>query len=426
MKNVLAVILGGGRGTRLFPLTQFRAKPAVPIGGKFRLIDIPISNCLHWDIKKIMVLTQFNTASLHRHISQTYKFDGFSEGFLQILAAQQTIEDSNWYQGTADAVRKNIHYIKHQKVDHVVVLSGDQLYRINLRDFMATHLDNDADLTIAVKPVRREQAGEFGILQINDRRRIVRFVEKPKEKHQLDELFTPASYLGLLAAAEQDLNFIASMGIYIFKKNVLIDLLEHNVKEDFGREVIPEAIHDHRVFAYVFSDYWEDIGTIKAFFEANLDFANPFPRFDFYNEQAPIYTRKRFLPGSKIENCDIHYSLISEGSIIEGSKLTNTVIGIRSVIRNNTYLERVVMMGADFYENLEEKAENEQLRHCPVGIGRNCIIRNAILDKNVRVGAGVRILNEKGLVNFTHDRYSIVDGITVVPKDMEIPAGFVI
>jgi glucose-1-phosphate adenylyltransferase len=425
MKNVLAIILGGGRGTRLYPLTKFRAKPAVPIGGKFRLIDIPISNCLHWDVKKIMVLTQFNTASLHRHISQSYKFDGFSEGFLQILAAQQTIEDSNWYQGTADAVRKNIHYIKNQKVDHVVVLSGDQLYRINLRDFMAAHLRDDADVTIAVKPVTREQAGDFGILQIDGQRHIVRFVEKPREKHQLDELFTPASYLDL-PAAEQDLNYIASMGIYVFKKDVLIDLLEHNVKEDFGREVIPEAIHDRRVVAYVFTGYWEDIGTIKAFFEANLDFANPIPRFDFYNEEAPIYTRKRFLPGSKIENCDVHYSLISEGSIIEGSKLTNTVIGIRSIIRTASYLERVVMMGADFYESPQERQENAGRGLPPLGIGRDCVIRNAILDKNVRIGDGSRILNEKGLVNFTADRYSIVDGITVVPKDMEIPAGSVI
>ncbi len=423
MKNVLAIILGGGRGTRLFPLTKFRAKPAVPIGGKFRLIDIPISNCLHWDIKKIMVLTQFNTASLHRHISQTYKFDGFSEGFLQILAAQQTIEDSNWYQGTADAVRKNIHYIKHQKVDQVVVLSGDQLYRINLRDFLNHHKEKKADITIAVKPVLREQAGEFGILQIDDQLRITRFVEKPKEKVQLDELFTPSTYLDI---GEKNLNYIASMGIYIFQKDVLIDLLEHNVKEDFGREVIPDSIAGRQVFAYVFTDYWEDIGTIKAFFEANLDFANPFPRFDFYNEEAPIYTRKRFLPGSKIENCDVHYSLISEGSIIEGSKLTNTVIGIRSLIRANSYLERVVMMGADYYESLEEKTENSRRRRANVGIGRNGIIRNAILDKNVRIGDQVRILNEKGLVNFAHDRYNIVDGIVVIPKDIEIPDGFVI
>ncbi len=423
MKDVLAVILGGGRGTRLFPLTQFRAKPAVPIGGKFRLIDIPISNCLHWNIKKIMVLTQFNTASLHRHISQSYRFDGFSDGFLQILAAQQTIEDSNWYQGTADAVRKNIHYIKHQKASTVVILSGDQLYRINLKDFLKCHRDNQADITIAVKPVARAQAGEFGILQTDEHRRIVRFVEKPKTEELLDELAVPATYLGL---QDPSLSHIASMGIYIFKKDVLIDLLEHNIKEDFGREVIPDAIDGSRVFAYVFNDYWEDIGTIKAFFEANLDFANPIPRFDFYNEETPIFTRKRFLPGSKIENCDVHYSLISDGSIIEGSKLANTVIGTRSVIRSNSYLERVVMMGADYYESPEEKAEDERRQRGQVGIGRDCVIRNAILDKNVRVGAGARLLNEKGLVNFSHDRYRIVDGITVVPKDMEIPAGFVI
>ncbi len=423
MKDVLAVILGGGRGTRLYPLTKFRSKPAVPIGGKFRLIDIPISNCLHWNIRKIMVLTQFNTASLHRHIAQSYRFDGFSDGFLQILAAQQTIEDSNWYQGTADAVRKNIHYIKNQKADIVVILSGDQLYRINLREFIDFHKEKKADITIAVKPVPREQAGEFGILQIDDRRRIIRFVEKPKTAVLLDELFTPDAYLGL---DEKGLNYIASMGIYIFNKDVLIDLLEHNVKEDFGREVIPDSLAGRQVFAYVFNDYWEDIGTIKAFFEANLDFANPMPHFDFYDEAAPIYTRKRFLPGSKIENCDIHYSLISEGSIIEGSKLTNTVIGIRSLIQGSTYLERVVMMGADYYENPEEKAENDRRRRGSIGIGRNCIIRNAILDKNVRIGDGVRILNEQGQLNVTHERYSIVDGVVVVPKDMEIPAGFVI
>jgi glucose-1-phosphate adenylyltransferase len=423
MKDVLAIILGGGRGTRLYPLTKFRAKPAVPIGGKFRLIDIPISNCLHWNIRKIMVLTQFNTASLHRHIAQSYRFDSFSDSFLQILAAQQTIDDSNWYQGTADAVRKNIHYIKHQKVSTVVILSGDQLYRINLQDFMNHHKEHNADITIAVKPVTREHASEFGILQIDGQKRIIRFVEKPKEKAQLDELFTPNDYLDI---KDKDLNYIASMGIYIFKKDVLIDLLEHNVKEDFGREVIPDSIADHQVFAYVFTDYWEDIGTVKAFFEANLDFANPIPHFDFYNEDTPIYTRKRFLPGSKIENCDVHYSLISDGSIIEGSKLANTIIGTRSIVRASTYLERVVMMGADYYESLEEKAEDTRRQRPQVGIGRNCVIRNAILDKNVRIGDGVRILNEKGLVNFAHDRYNIVDGIVVVPKDAEIPDGFVI
>jgi glucose-1-phosphate adenylyltransferase len=304
-----------------------------------------------------------------------------------------------------------------------VVLSGDQLYRINLRAFMDYHLEKNADITIAVKPVLRQQAGDFGILQVDDHLRIVKFVEKPKEKALLDELFTPSTYLG---TQDENLNYIASMGIYIFKKEVLIDLLEHNIKADFGREVIPDALADRQVFAFVFTDYWEDIGTVKAFFEANLDFANPIPHFDFYNENTPIYTRKRFLPGSKIEHCDVHYSLISDGSIIEGSKLTNTVIGTRSIVRANTYLERVVMMGADYYESLEEKTEDARCQRCPVGIGRNCIIRNAILDKNVRIGEGVRILNEKGLLNFDHDRYNIVDGIVVVPKDVEIPDGFVI
>lgn len=358
MNDVLAVVLGGGRGTRLFPLTKYRAKPAVPIGGKFRLIDIPISNCLHSDIKKIIVLTQFNTASLHRHISNTYRFDSFTEGFLNIMAAQQTMEDSDWYQGTADAVRKNLQYIKNQKVKYVIVLSGDQLYRINLADFVRFHKENKADITIAVKPVTREKAGGFGILKINDHRQITHFVEKPSNDKILDELFTPTEYLGL---EEKNLNYIASMGIYVFKKSALIDVLENNQKDDFGKQVITDAIATHKVFAYAFTGYWEDIGTIKAFFEANLDFANPVPLFNFYDETFPIYTRKRFLPGSKIENADIHYSLISDGAVIEGGKLSNTVIGNRAIIRANVYLERVVMMGADFYEMEDAKQESGSL-----------------------------------------------------------------
>jgi glucose-1-phosphate adenylyltransferase len=421
MNDVLAIVLGGGRGTRLYPLTKYRAKPAVPIGGKFRLIDIPISNCLHSHIKKIMVLTQFNTASLHRHISNAYRFDSFTEGFLHILAAQQTMEDSDWYQGTADAVRKNLTYIKNQNVKYVIVLSGDQLYRINLADFVHFHEERNADISIAVKPVTREKASEFGILKIDDHRKITHFVEKPTDEKVLDELFTPTEYLGL---EEKSLNYIASMGIYVFKKDVLIEVLENNQKEDFGKQVITDAIATHKVFAYVFNGYWEDIGTIKAFFEANLDFANPMPRFNFYDEEAPIYTRKRFLPGSKIENAEIHYSLISDGAIIQGSKLSNTVIGNRSIIRQNTYFERVVMMGADFYEMKEMKQENVKIGRCPVGVGFNSVIKNAILDKNVRIGNNVRIVNEKNLRSFRHEKYQIVDGITVVPKNTEIPDDF--
>jgi len=423
MIDVLAVILGGGRGTRLYPLTRYRSKPAVPIGGKFRLIDIPISNCLHWDIKKIMILTQFNTTSLHRHIYNTYRFDAFSGGFLQILAAQQTMEVSDWYQGTADAVRKNLSFIKNQKIKYVVILSGDQLYRIQLKDFLEFHQMNHADISIAVKPVNRENASQFGILQIDDQRRIFRFVEKPQDEAVLDELYTPTDYLGLV---EEKLNYIASMGIYIFNKDALIEILESSDKEDFGRQVIIDALDTHRVYGYVFTDYWEDIGTIEAFFEANLDFANPVPKFNFYDEEFPIYTRKRFLPGSKIENCDVHYSLISDGAIIEGSRLSNTLIGNRSVIRNQTYLERVVMMGADFYETPKEIKENLELGRPPVGVGHGCVIKNAILDKNVRIGSGVQITNKDAVRALSTSTVEIVDGIVVIPKDTVLPDGFVI
>jgi len=415
---VLAVIMGGGKGTRLFPLTKYRAKPAVPIGGKFRLIDIPISNCLHWDIRKIFVLTQFNTASLHRHIFNTYKFDTFSEGYLQILAAQQTLDDFNWYQGTADAVRKNLQYIKNQKVDTVVILSGDQLYRINLEDFLKFHQEKQADISIAVKPVRREQAHESGILKMNGDKRLTRFVEKPKDKDVLDELRTPADYLQV---GDKGLSHIASMGIYIFKRDVLIELLEHNTKEDFGRQVIPDSIAQQKVYGYVFNGYWADIGTIHSFFEANLDFANPVPHFDFYDEDYPIFTRKRFLPGSKIEHCEVHYSLIADGSIIEGSKLTNTVVGLRSIIRANSYLERVVMMGADNYETDKEQQQNKELGTPPIGVGRDCVIKNAILDKNVRIGNQVQIVNSQGLQSHDAANYHIRDGIVVVPKNSTIP-----
>lgn len=423
MKNVLAVILGGGRGSRLFPLTKYRAKPAVPIGGKFRLIDIPISNCLHWDIRKIYVLTQFNTASLHRHITATYMFDTFSESFLHILAAQQTMEDSDWYQGTADAVRKNLPYIMNQKVDYVVILSGDQLYRINLKEFLDFHRDSHAEITIAAKPVPRTQAKDFGILQVNDDRRIVRFVEKPSDPALLDQLHTPPE---VLTGNDPKLDMIASMGIYIFNKQALIDVLMGNTLEDFGRQIIPQAISAKNVFAYIFDDYWEDIGTIRSFFEANLDFARPMPKFNFYDEERPIYTRKRFLPGSKIENCEIHYSLISDGAIIEGSKLASTIIGNRSIVSANNYLERVIMMGDDIYESAEElRLDNEQHR-APCGVGRDCVIKNAILDKNVRIGNSVWIVNEKKLNFFDADNYHIRDGIVVVPKNAFIPDGTVI
>jgi len=411
MKDILAVILGGGQGTRLYPLTKIRAKPAVPIGGKFRLIDIPISNCLHWGIKKIFVLTQFNTESLHRHISNTYKFDGFSKGFLHILAAQQTIENKNWYQGTADAVRKNLNFIKNQDVDYVVILSGDQLYRINLNDFLKYHKGKKADITIASKQIPKALTQEFGLLKIDKNQQITDFIEKPGNEKLLDKFLLPSDD----EKNGKGLDFIASMGIYIFKKDVLVKLLETNGKEDFGREVIPDAIKNQKVFSYLFDGYWEDIGTIKSFFMANLDFANPVPNFNFYDENNPIYTRARFLPGSKVKNCEMNQVLVCDGSILEGSKISQSIVGIRSVIREGSELDRVVMMGADFYEMEESK------KKVKVGIGKNCFIKNAILDKNVHIGDNVIINYKSDKNNVSSEHFQVVDGIVVVQKNETIP-----
>ncbi|MGD2085563.1 MAG: glucose-1-phosphate adenylyltransferase [Candidatus Aminicenantes bacterium] len=416
MKNVLAVILGGGQGTRLFPLTKYRAKPAVPIGGKFRLIDIPMSNCIHWDIRKIYVLTQFHTVSLHRHIYNTYKFDRFSTGFIQILSAQQTLEGRDWYQGTADAVRKNINFIKNQKVDVVVILSGDQLFRLNLKEFVKFHQEKNAEISIASTPVARESTGSFGILKINEEQKIIDFEEKPQNREILDKLEIPAVLMNRPGREKLNHPFLASMGIYIFNKDILIDLLEKNQEEDFGKQIIPASIKNHRVYTYVFTGYWEDIGTIRAFFEANLDFANPVPKFNFYDEHDPIYTNARFLPGSKIKNCDINHALICEGSILEGSKISNAVIGIRAITKEGSTLDHVVMMGADYY------GDAPTIDTSKMGIGRNCFIRNAILDKNVRVGDNVIIDYKGSEKQIETELYHIIDGIVVVPKNSFIPA----
>lgn len=416
MKNVLAVILGGGQGTRLFPLTKYRAKPAVPIGGKFRLIDIPMSNCIHWDIRKIYVLTQFHTVSLHKHIFNTYKFDRFSTGFAQILSAQQTIDGRDWYQGTADAVRKNINFIKNQKVDVVVILSGDQLFRLNLKEFVKFHQEKNAEISIASTPVARESTDSYGILKINKEQKITDFEEKPQNREILDKLEIPAELMNMGGKEKLNHPFLASMGIYIFNKGVLIDLLEKNQEEDFGKQIIPASIKKNRVYTYVFTGYWEDIGTIRAFFEANLDFANPVPKFNFYDEYHPIYTNARFLPGSKIKNCEINRALICEGSILEGSKISNAVIGIRAITKEGSTLDHVVIMGADYY------GDAPTIDTSKMGIGKNCFIRNAILDKNVRVGDNVIIDYKGSEKQIETELYHIIDGIVVVPKNSYIPA----
>ncbi len=415
MKNVVALILGGGRGTRLYPLTQYRAKPAVPIGGKFRLIDIPISNCIHWDIKKIFVLTQFNSLSLHRHIASTYRFDSYSRGFVQILAAQQTMGNANWYQGTADAVRQNIDYFRNAEADHVVILSGDQLFRIDLEALIEEHCARGADITISSIAVEMEKTGALGILQCAADGRVGGFIEKPKEARLLEGYRIPDSFLGARGSSRP---FLASMGLYVFNKDVLIDILERDDSQDFGGQVIPSSIPTHKVYAHRFDGYWEDIGTVESFFEANLDFASPNPRFKFYDEQHPIYTHARFLPGSRISDCHIENSILSDGSRVEGCSIRGSVVGLRARIGSGSQLERVVMMGADFYDR--EPIPKDVI---PMGIGRNCRIRNAILDKDVRIGDNVTI-DYQGGPKPAHDApYAVVDGIVVIRKRVTIPSG---
>jgi len=411
--GILAVILGGGKGSRLYPLTKYRAKPAVPIGGKFRIIDIAISNCLNSDIKEIFVLTQFNTHSLHRHIYDTYRFGRLSRGFVEILAAQQTSENMNWYQGTADAVRQNLSFITDINAKYTLVLSGDHLYRMDYREFLKTHIDKKADITISVKPVSREEAPCFGILQTNKKGRIIRFVEKPGGE-ALESIKSP----GL----PDEKPFLASMGIYMFSTKFLFKVLEENPSDDFGKHIIPSAIESHRVYVHRFEGYWKDIGMMRSFFEANLELASINPPFTFYDEDAPVYTRPRFLPGSRMEDCQINHALLGDGCYIRESIINNAIIGIRTIIGCNVKIENCVIMGADFYES----NASEGLIPIPIGIGKDCIIKNAIIDKNARIGKSVQILNEKGIKEIETEKYSIRDGIIVIPKNVIIEDGTII
>ncbi len=425
MYSVITIILAGGQGSRLYPLTKFRSKPAVPIAGKFRLIDIPISNCLHSGLRRIFVSTQFSSESLHRHIFLTYRFDHFSKGFVAILSAQQTLENRSWYQGTADAVRKNLTFLKN-KGDLVLILSGDHLYRMDYRRFINFHLKTKADISISVYPVPYEEASEFGVMKINKSGRILSFSEKPKTKEELDAMLIHPETFKELGLNPNGNTHLASMGIYVFKWEVLDELLENTDYQDFGKEVIPHAINNYKVYGYLFDGYWEDIGTIRSFFEAHLDLTRPLPKFNFYDEEKPIYTRPRFLPGSKILMSDVEYSILSDGSIINRSRITNSVIGIRSIIGENSVLDRVVMMGADFYEQPEQKAENARKGIPNVGVGSNCEIRNVIIDKNARIGNNVKLINKDGLQNANQVNYYIRDGILIIPKNAVIPDGTVV
>jgi glucose-1-phosphate adenylyltransferase len=423
--NVLSVIMGGGQGTRLFPLTKERSKPAVPLAGKYRLVDIPISNCINSNLRRVYLLTQFNSASLHRHISQSYKFDHFSGGFVEILAAEQTFSDTSWYQGTADAVRKNLlHFLNHD-FEYMLILSGDQLYRMDFRRIIAQHVETHADITVATIPVVRDAANSLGIMEINEERRITRFAEKPKDPAVLDTLKLPREWYPKLDIEGDDEFYLASMGIYVFNRDVLLRVLD-NTLADFGKHIIPAAINDLRVFSYVFQGYWEDIGTIRSFFEANLDCTSELPRFNFFDMSAPIFSRPRFLPGSKINGAHINHAIVSDGCIINQATISHSIIGIRSTVGSGSDLNRVVLMGGDYYESHASILENEMMGKPRIGIGQNTRIENAIIDKNARIGDNVHISPAGKPENLDHGLYYIRDGIVIIPKNGVIPHGMVI
>lgn len=424
-RQVLALILGGGQGSRLFPLTQERSKPAVPLGGKYRLIDITVSNCINSGIHCIYVLTQFNSASLNRHIAQTYRFSGFSDGFVEILAAEQTPENKSWFQGTADAVRQVMMHINDFDPEHVLILSGDHLYQMDYRRFLDRHRETNADVTISVIPTDESRASSFGLVKTNEHGAIVEFREKPPAA-ELPNMVVDTTSLGLNAAEASSRCYIASMGVYIFRISALRELLADGRYTDFGGEVIPAAIKKYKVQAHLFDAYWEDIGTIRSFFHANLDMAAVLPKFNLFNAVAPIYTRQRFLPSSKFVECQIEKSLVSEGSILNHVSISDSIIGIRSRIEKGSRIERTLMMGADYYQSIQDLNDDQREGRPRLGIGQNTIIRNAIIDKNVRIGSNCRILNEAGIEYHDGDNYFIREGIIVIPKGATIPDGTVI
>jgi glucose-1-phosphate adenylyltransferase len=423
--NVLSVIMGGGQGTRLFPLTRERSKPAVPLAGKYRLVDIPISNCINSGLRRIYLLTQFNSASLHRHIAQSYKFDQFTGGFVEILAAEQTFSDTSWYQGTADAVRKNLlHFLNHD-FEYILILSGDQLYRLDFRRIIAEHAESEADVTIATIPVSRTQAEAFGIMQVDPSLRITRFVEKPKDPAVLDSLRLGGAiqaHLGL--DPNQDL-LLASMGIYLFNREVMLKLLDTS-QADFGKHIIPEAIQSCRVHASIFQGYWEDVGTIRSYFEANLDLVAELPRFNFFDMSAPIFTRPRFLPASKINGAEIDHGVLSDGCILNKCSVNYSIVGVRSIVEEGCNLTRTILLGCDYYESASSISEHEAKGLPRIGVGRKTHIENAIIDKNARIGENCQISPAGKPDKVDHRLYYIRDGIVIIPKNGIIPHGTVI
>ena len=429
MKKVLAIILGGGAGTRLYPLTKLRAKPAVPLAGKYRLIDIPVSNCINSEIFKIYVLTQFNSASLNRHIARAYSFSSFTDGFVEVLAAQQTPENPNWFQGTADAVRKYIWLLEEWDVEEYLILSGDHLYRMDYRVFVQRHRETQADITLSVVPVAERLASSFGLMKIDDSGRVIDFSEKPTGD-ALVQMRVDTSILGLSPEQAQQQPYIASMGIYVFKKEILIKLLKESLhRTDFGKEIIPAAAKDYNVQAYLFDDYWEDIGTIEAFYEANLALTKqPEPPFSFYDEKAPIYTRSRYLPPSKVLDCHITESIIGDGCILKNCRIQHSVLGVRSRIESGCTIDNSLLMGADYYQPFVETQSRVQNGDIPLAIGADTTIRRAIIDKNARIGKNVQIINKDRVEEADRESqgFYIRSGIVVVLKNASIPDGTII
>lgn len=418
MKDIVTAILGGGAGTRLWPLTRDRAKPAVPLGGKFRLIDVPVSNSLHAGIDRMYVLTQFMSESLNRHLAQTYRFDAFRPGFVDVLAAQQGADDTSWYQGTADAIRKNLVTLYGTGVRDLLILSGDQLYLMDLKGMVQRHRESDADMTIAVSPVPPQDAPGLGIMQVDAAGRIVRFVEKPKDAALLESLAPDPAALAALGFRAPPGWVLASTGIYVFRRTALREALVGTPHTDFGRDVIPAAIGRSRVVAFAHTGYWRDIGTIASFHEASLDLTLPLPPLNLYSPDFPIYTHPRFLPGTKVNRCQVDQSILCEGSIISDSRIAHSIVGIRAIVREGAVVERSIVMGAREYEG--DRPSNHAI---PMGIGRDCHLRNVIVDLNARIGEGCVLTNEKRVEHLDGPHVFIRGGVIVVPRDAVVPPG---
>src|SRR5262245_6150756 len=421
--EVLALILGGGRGTRLSPLTHHRSKPAVPIGGKYRLIDIHVSNCLHADIRRIFVLTQFNSASLNRHVSQTYRMDLFSPGFVEILAAEQTPDNPNWYQGTADAVRQAARHFARYDADYYLILAGDHLYRMDYSELVDAHVDRRADITIAAQPVSIADASGMGIFRFDRSGQIVAFEEKPNAARleSIGQSIPPHATFG---GHSTDKPFVASMGVYVFSRDVLLEVLQRGDATDFGREIIPSALTDYRVTAYLHRGYGVDVGTVSSFYNANVRLTEPAAPFRFYHPRRPIYTHPRFLPGARFSQCTVRDSIVTEGCQLEQVTIENSIVGIRTNVQPGTTIRRSVLLGADYYEADDDAPARPDAPR--LGIGRDVMLDRVIVDKNARIGNGVRLVNSAGLDSADGDGYVIREGIIIVPKDSVIPEGTIV